>query len=190
MKRAYTRRSYLEKLQMVRDAIPGVAVTTDIIVGFPGETEEDFQETLSLVEKARYDSAFTFQYSPRPMTEAAGFEGHLPKEDVQERYERLTDLQDRIGLERNRAMVETHQEVLVEGSSKKDPDRLTGRTRNNKLVHFPSDGASEGSFRTVMITAAHAHFLDAVVIGAGADVRKRTMSLPLVSSGAGCSSCG
>jgi tRNA-2-methylthio-N6-dimethylallyladenosine synthase len=190
MKRAYTRRSYLDKLQMVRDAIPGVAVSTDIIVGFPGETEEDFQETLSLVDEARYDSAFTFQYSPRPMTQAAEFDGHLSKEVVQERYERLTDLQDRIGLERNREMVQTHQEVLVEGSSKKDPDRLTGRTRNNKLVHFASDGAAEGSFRTVMITGAHSHFLEGTVVGARTEAMRRTMSLPLVSSGAGCNSCG
>jgi tRNA-2-methylthio-N6-dimethylallyladenosine synthase len=190
MKRAYSRRSYLDKVRMVRDAIPGVAVTTDIIVGFPGETEDDFQETLSLVEEARYDSAFTFQYSPRPMTKAIEFEGHLPKEVVQERYDRLTELQERIGLERNLEMVGAIHEVLVEGSSKKDPGRLTGRTRNNKLVHFDSDGAAEGSFRTVAITAAHSHFLEGTVI-AGSDEpgTHRTLTLPLVSTGSGCSSC-
>jgi tRNA-2-methylthio-N6-dimethylallyladenosine synthase len=190
MKRAYTRRSYLEKLEMVRDAIPGVAVTTDIIVGFPAETEEEFGDTLSLVEEARYDSAFTFQYSPRPMTQAASFEGHLPKEVVQERYDRLTELQERIGLERNEEMVGTAQEVLVEGNSKKDPTRLTGRTRNNKLVHFSSDGAAEGSFRTVAITGAHSHFLEGDVVGRREGQGRRGMSLPLVSSSSGCSSCG
>jgi tRNA-2-methylthio-N6-dimethylallyladenosine synthase len=190
MRRAYTRRSYLEKLQMVRDAIPGVAVTTDIIVGFPGETEEDFSETLSLVEEARYDSAFTFQYSPRPMTEAASFEGHLPKEVVQERYNRLTTLQERVGLERNQEMVGSTQELLVEGSSKKDPNRLTGRTRNNKLVHFWSDGADEGSFRSVTITGAHSHFLEGDVTGRRERGRARGLTLPLVSAGSGCSSCG
>jgi tRNA-2-methylthio-N6-dimethylallyladenosine synthase len=191
MKRAYSRRSYLEKVEMVRDAIPGVAVTTDIIVGFPGETEDDFQQTLSLVEEARYDSAFTFQYSPRPMTQAAAFDHHLPKEVVQERYDRLTALQERIGLERNREMVGTKQELLVEGSSKKDRDRLTGRTRNNKLVHFASDGASEGSLRSVAITGAHAHFLEGeVVAGADGPERPGSLKLPLISTGTGCSSCG
>jgi tRNA-2-methylthio-N6-dimethylallyladenosine synthase len=190
MKRAYNRRSYLEKVQMVRDAIPGVAVTTDIIVGFPGEDEEDFCQTLSLVEEARFDSAFTFQYSPRPMTQAASFEGHLSKEVVQERYERLTALQKRIGLECNHEMVGTTHELLVEGSSKKDANRLTGRTRNNKLVHFASDGATEGSFRTVTITGAHAHFLEGDVVGRREGSRTRSLSLPLVSANAACSTCG
>jgi tRNA-2-methylthio-N6-dimethylallyladenosine synthase len=190
MKRAYTRRSYLDKVRMVRDAIPGVAVTTDIIVGFPGETEDDFEQTLSLVEEARYDSAFTFQYSPRPMTAAASFDEQLPKEVVQERYDRLTELQERIGLERNRTMVGTTQEVLVEGSSKKDPDRLTGRTRNNKLVHFTSDGAAEGSFRTVAITGAHSHFLEGDIVGVRAQDARRSLSLPVVSVGASSNSCG
>jgi tRNA-2-methylthio-N6-dimethylallyladenosine synthase len=190
MKRAYTRRSYLEKVRMVRDAIPDVAVTTDIIVGFPGETEDDFEQTLSLVEEARYDSAFTFQYSPRPMTAAASFDEQLPKEVVQERYDRLTELQERIALERNREMIGTTQEVLVEGSSKKDPSRLTGRTRNNKLVHFTTDGAAEGSFRTLAITGAHSHFLEGDIVGARGDSAPRSLSLPLVSAGAACSTCG
>jgi tRNA-2-methylthio-N6-dimethylallyladenosine synthase len=190
MKRAYTRRSYLDKVRMVRDAIPGVAVTTDIIVGFPGETEDDFEQTLSLVQEARYDSAYTFQYSPRPMTAAASYDEQLPKEVVQDRYDRLTEVQERIGLERNDAMVGSTQQVLVEGSSKKDPNRLTGRTRNNKLVHFTSDGAAEGSFREVAITAAHAHFLEGDIVGARAQDVGRSLSLPLVSVGAGCNTCG
>src|SRR5687767_10506726 len=134
---------------MVREAIPDVAVTTDIIVGFPGETETDFAQTLSLVEEARYDAAYTFQYSPRPMTEAANLPDHLPKEVVQERYERLTALQDRITFESNIANVGRTHEVLVEGPSKKDPTKLTGRTRTNKLVHFGSDGADAGALRRV-----------------------------------------
>jgi tRNA-2-methylthio-N6-dimethylallyladenosine synthase len=192
MKRAYSRRRYMEKVAMVRDAIPGVAITTDIIVGFPGETEEDFRDTLEVVEEARYDAAFTFQYSPRPMTEAASFPDQLPKEVVQERYERLTALQDSITLEKNRAEVGRIAEVLVEGPSKKDPGRLTGRTRTNKLVHFPSDGADEGSFRTVEITAAHPHYLSGELTGEqpGGRRRARSLSLPLVTASTqGCASC-
>ncbi|HEX2195822.1 MAG TPA: tRNA (N6-isopentenyl adenosine(37)-C2)-methylthiotransferase MiaB [Actinomycetota bacterium] len=192
MKRAYTRRRYLEKVEMVRAAIPDVAITTDVIVGFPGETEEDFRATLEVVAASQYDGAFTFQYSPRPMTEAASFPDQVPKEVVQERYDRLVELQDSISLSRNRAEVGKVVEVLVEGPSKKDPGRLTGRTRKNKLVHFPSDGAEEGSFRTVTITEAHPHFLSGELAGPQANAARpaRSMALPLVAASApGCAGC-
>jgi tRNA-2-methylthio-N6-dimethylallyladenosine synthase len=181
MKRAYTKAGYLDKVGMVRDAIPGIAITTDIIVGFPGETEEDFRDTLDLAEEVRYDGAYTFQYSPRPMTEAAAFADQIPKEIVQQRYERLVALQERISFERNEESVGRTEEVLVEGLSKKDPAKLTGRTRTNKLVHFPSDGAAEGTLRNVRITEAHSHHLD------GELVDDSRMSLPLAASVAGCS---
>jgi tRNA-2-methylthio-N6-dimethylallyladenosine synthase len=181
MKRAYTKAAYLDKVRMVRDAIPGIAITTDIIVGFPGETEEDFRDTLDLAEEVRYDGAYTFQYSPRPMTEAAAFADQVPKEIVQQRYERLVALQERISFERNEESVGRTEEVLVEGASKKDPAKLTGRTRTNKLVHFPSDGAAEGTLRRVRITDAHPHHLD------GELVDETRMSLPLAGSVAGCS---
>jgi len=190
MKRAYTRKRYLEKIDMVRAAIPDVAITTDIIVGFPGETEEDFQETLSLVAEARYDAAYTFQYSPRPMTEAASMDGHLPKEVVQERYERLVALQEDISAEHNRRAIGTTEQVLVEGVSKKDGDRLTGRTRSNKLVHFRSDGAEPGSFRDVLVTASHPHHLVGDIVGVPRRGRAARLSLPLATTGAGCTSCG
>jgi tRNA-2-methylthio-N6-dimethylallyladenosine synthase len=183
MKRAYTREKYLEKVAMVRAAIPDVAVTTDIIVGFPGETEEDFQQTLDLVAEVRYDAAYTFQYSPRPMTEAADYDKHVPKEVVQERYERLAELQDRITFEHNQAEVGKTHEVLVEGTSKKDPNKLTGRTRTNRLVHFASDGAQDGSFRTVKITAAHSHHLDGDVMGSRGEPARRSLNLPLIATG-------
>jgi tRNA-2-methylthio-N6-dimethylallyladenosine synthase len=191
MKRAYTRRRYLDKVEMVREAIPDVAITTDIIVGFPGETEEDFEETLSLVEEARYDQAYTFQYSPRPMTEAASFDEHLPKEVVQERFERLVELQNAISLEHNKATIGRTEQALVEGPSKKDASRLTGRTRTNKVVHFDSDGAEAGSFRNVRITGARTHHLEGEVIPGGArPVRGGGLSLPLLStSSSGCASC-
>ncbi len=191
MKRAYTRKRYLDKVQMVRDALPEVAISTDIIVGFPGETEADFQETLTLVEEVQYDSAYTFQYSPRPMTEAATYGGQVPKEIVQERYERLTSLQDAISFRRNQRHLDAIEEVIVEGPSKKDPARLSGRTRTNKLVHFDSGPAPEGSFRTVRISKVHPHFLEdsgRAFLRAGAQApvlaaRRRT------SGEATCSSC-
>ncbi|HET7482363.1 MAG TPA: tRNA (N6-isopentenyl adenosine(37)-C2)-methylthiotransferase MiaB [Actinomycetota bacterium] len=188
MKRAYNRARYMEKLAKVRDAIPNVAVTTDIIVGFPGETDDDFFDTLSLVEEARYDGAFTFQYSSRPMTEAADMDGHLPKAIVQDRFDRLVSTQERISYERNVEVVGAVEEVLVEGPSKKDRARATGRTRSNKLVHFDDATAEPGSFCTVAITDAHPHHLEGTKIGLG-DPRRRSMSLPLADSAAGCGSC-
>ena len=123
------------------------------------------------------------------MTEAAEMDGHLPKEVVQERYERLTKLQDSISHERNVAEVGRGHEVVVEGPSKKDPSRVSGRTRTNKLVHFVAGDAVPGSVRSVEITAAHPHFLEGIVTGARTDEPRRTLSLPLVSAGSSCASC-
>jgi tRNA-2-methylthio-N6-dimethylallyladenosine synthase len=141
MRRGYRRRRYLEILANLRAAIPGVAFSTDIIVGFPGETEADFADTLDLVSQARFDSAFTFQYSPRPGTEAATMPDQVPPEVVRDRFQRLLQLQERISLEANRALLGTEAELLVERStSKTDPTRMSGRTRTNKLCHFPAPG--------------------------------------------------
>ena len=141
MRRGYRRRRYLEILANLRAAIPGVAFSTDIIVGFPGETEADFADTLDLVSQARFDSAFTFQYSPRPGTEAATMPDQVPPEVVRDRFQRLLQLQERISLEANRALLGTEVELLVERStSKTDPTRMSGRTRTNKLCHFPAPG--------------------------------------------------
>jgi tRNA-2-methylthio-N6-dimethylallyladenosine synthase len=163
MKRSYSREKYLEKVEMARSLVPGLAITTDIIVGFPGENEEEFEETLSLVEEVRYDSAFTFQYSPRPGTAGALMENQIPKDVVQRRFERLVAAQERISLERNAAQVGREDEVLVEGRSKKDSGRVNGRTRTNKLVHF-TDTAREGEFRRVRITKAAPHHLEGEVL--------------------------
>jgi tRNA-2-methylthio-N6-dimethylallyladenosine synthase len=190
MKRAYTRAKYLEKVRMVRAAIPDVAITTDIIVGFPGETEQEFQDTLTLVEEARYDQAFTFQYSPRPMTAAAELPDHLPKAVVQERFDRLIALQNGISLESNLRMIGNTYEVLVEGPSKKDARRASGRTRTNKLVHFPDDGAPEGSLRTVRVTSARPHHLEGELADGPRRDAPRSMSLPLVTAGTACGACG
>ena len=190
MKRAYTRRRYLDKVKMVRDAIPGVAVTTDIIVGFPGETEGDFQATLEVVDAARFDAAYTFQYSARPMTAAADMPGHLPKEVVQERYDRLVERQEAISLASNEAIVGSTEEVLVEGPSKKNPAKLTGRTRTNRLVHFDGKGTEEGRLASVAIATAHPHFLEGRSEGMGEGRSAARMPLPLAATASGCSAAG
>ncbi|MDQ3660623.1 MAG: tRNA (N6-isopentenyl adenosine(37)-C2)-methylthiotransferase MiaB [Actinomycetota bacterium] len=174
MKRAYTRAKFLDKVDMVRNAIPDVAITTDIIVGFPGETDTEFEDTLSLVAQARFDQAYTFQYSARPMTAAADMPGHLPKEVVQERFERLVALQEEISAERNDRMVGRIEEIVVEGPSKRDPSQKNGRTRTNKLVIFTGEDSPEGSRRSVHITGAGAHHLK------GELVSRPPLRLPVV----------
>jgi tRNA-2-methylthio-N6-dimethylallyladenosine synthase len=164
MRRGYRSRRFLETLAKLRAAIPGVAFSTDIIVGFPGETEADFAATLEVVEAARFDSAFTFQYSPRPGTEAATMPDQVPPEVVRERFQRLLELQERISLEANHALVGTEVELLVERSaSKTDPTRMSGRTRTNKLCHFPAvgtgDGVAPGDLATVRVEQAAPHHL-------------------------------
>ena len=166
MKRSYSRERYLEKIEMARRVIPGLAITTDIIVGFPGETEEDFAKTLSLVEEVGYDAAFTFQYSPRPGTVAGSRMDQLPKAVVQERFDRLLAVQERISLQRNQDQVGGVLEVLVEGPSKKEPGNAAARTRTNKLVHVPNpgDALGEGVFAKVRITAASPHHLQGELV--------------------------
>jgi tRNA-2-methylthio-N6-dimethylallyladenosine synthase len=156
MRRSYRSARYLDWLRHIREAIPDVAVTTDVIVGFPGETEEDFRATLRVVEEARFDAAYTFQYSPRPGTVAAGFEQQVPKHIVQERFDRLVEVQERISLEKSRALEGTVLEVLVEGGGKKGG--LQGRTRTNRVVNFPGS-ASPGEFANVRILKGHPHHL-------------------------------
>jgi len=144
MRRAYRRDSYLAILDNVRAAIPGAAITTDIIVGFPGETEADFADTLDIVRLARFAGAFTFQYSIRPGTPAATMDGQVPAEVVAERYGRLVALVEEITLAENQALVGRGVEVLVaEGEGRKDDAtrRMSGRARDNRLVHFAPDGA-------------------------------------------------
>ena len=166
MRRSYRSKKFLGILDAVREQIPNAAITTDIIVGFPGETEEDFQETLRVVEASRFSSAFTFQYSIRPGTPAATMPGQLPKEVVQERYERLLALQERISLEENHAQIGRTVEVLTAASEgKKDgaTRRFSGRAADNRLVHFAvPEGAEEprpGDAVTTTVTAAAPHFL-------------------------------
>ena len=157
MRRSYRRERYLDWLGRIRDAIPGIAVSTDIIVGFPGETEADFAGTLEVVEAARFDSAYMFQYSPRPGTRAATMDDQVPKEVVQERFERLASLQDAITLERNREQVGRTFEVLVEGAGRKGGSTQS-RTRTNRIVHL-AEPLAPGTFTDAEVTEAAPHHL-------------------------------
>ncbi|WP_393916167.1 tRNA (N6-isopentenyl adenosine(37)-C2)-methylthiotransferase MiaB [Halostreptopolyspora alba] len=169
MRRSYRKERFLGIVRKVREAMPEAAISTDIIVGFPGETEEDFEETLDVVRQARFSMAFTFQYSKRSGTPAAEMEGQLPKEVVQERYERLVKLQDSISAEENRKLVGREVEVLVaEGEGRKDGEhrRLSGRAPDNRLVHFAATGTDgepaeprPGDMATVTITYGAPHHL-------------------------------
>jgi tRNA-2-methylthio-N6-dimethylallyladenosine synthase len=136
MRRTYSRERYLKLVGELRAAIPDLALSTDIIVGFPGETEDDFRETLEVVEEAGFDSAFTFVYSPRAGTDAAAMTSQVPDEVKRERIERLVDLVQRIAAGRNESRVGRVEEVLVEGPSRTDPSVLRGRTRRNTTVNF------------------------------------------------------
>jgi tRNA-2-methylthio-N6-dimethylallyladenosine synthase len=153
MRRTYTRERYLERVAMIRELVPDCAITTDIIVGFPGETEYDFEQTLDVVEQVRYDSAFTFVFSPRRETEAATLPGQLAHEVKRERMDRLIEAVQRIASERAQRFVGRELEVLVEGPGRSDPSRLYGRTRHNKTVHF-AGVAGAGELTSVEILSA------------------------------------
>jgi tRNA-2-methylthio-N6-dimethylallyladenosine synthase len=153
MRRTYTRERYLERVALIREHVPDCALTTDIIVGFPGETEEDFEQTLTLVEEVGYDGAFTFIYSPRRGTEAATLAEQVPHEVKVARMERLVEVVQRRGRQRAERFVGRTLEVLVEGPSRTDPTRLRGRSRHNKVVNFTGLG-SPGELVDVSITAA------------------------------------
>ena len=164
MNRNYTRESYLELARRIRDAVPGIALSTDIIVGFPGETDEDFKGTYDLVERVAFEHAFTFIYSPREGTPAAALGGGVPHEVTRARFDRLAELVRSLSLAANDREVGTVRRVLLEGPSKRDSDVVSGRTPHNRLVHVPLTGelrAEElvGALADVRITAAHPWFL-------------------------------
>ncbi len=148
MRRTYDRERYLDRVALIREHVPDVALTTDIIVGFPGETEEDFAQTLEVVEQVGYDGAFTFVFSPRRGTEAATLtDGLVPHEVKVERMERLVEVVQRRARERAQRFVGRTVEVLVEGPSRTDPERLRGRTRHNKVVNFAGLAARRRAHR-------------------------------------------
>ncbi|MHA7650502.1 tRNA (N6-isopentenyl adenosine(37)-C2)-methylthiotransferase MiaB [Mycobacterium sp. ML4] len=164
MRRSYRAERYLGIIDRVRKAMPHAAITTDLIVGFPGETEEDFAATLDVVARARFAAAFTFQYSPRPGTPAAELPDQLPKAVVQQRYERLVELQEQISLQHNRALVgQTVQLLVATGEGRKDnrTARMSGRARDGRLVHFTAGDqvVRPGDIITVAVTDAAPHHL-------------------------------
>ncbi|MDE0139365.1 MAG: tRNA (N6-isopentenyl adenosine(37)-C2)-methylthiotransferase MiaB [bacterium] len=159
MHRGYKARKFLNRLAMAREVIPDLTVSTDVIVGFPGETEDDFRKTLEVVEEARFDQAYMFLFSARPGTRAAAMtDRFVPDSVAKERFGRLVELQTRIGSERNRRHVGRRMEVLVEGPSKRDPSVATTRSRGNKIVHVEGEFAP-GSLMDVTIERAGAHYL-------------------------------
>jgi tRNA-2-methylthio-N6-dimethylallyladenosine synthase len=182
MHRGYTAERYLERLAAARAAVDDLAVTTDIIVGFPGETDDDFDDTLEVVAAAGYDSAYTFQFSPRPGTEAALLtEQFVAPEVVAARFQRLRAVVERSALLRHEARIGRTEEVLVEGPSRKDPAMLTGRTAQSKLIHFASDmPLRAGSYALVTVTGAAPHHLRGELVEVVAAARHRTR-IPVTS---------
>ncbi|SDK49044.1 tRNA (N6-isopentenyl adenosine(37)-C2)-methylthiotransferase MiaB [Natronincola ferrireducens] len=164
MNRKYTKEGYLELVHKLKKAVPNIAMTTDIIVGFPGETEEDFKDTLDVVEKVRFDSAFTFLYSIREGTPAAKMDEQIDDKMKHERFNRLVAAVNRISGEINQDYMNKEVEVLVEGLSKTDSTKLMGRTRQNKLVNFPGDTSLIGQIVTVKITESKTFSLNGEVI--------------------------
>jgi tRNA-2-methylthio-N6-dimethylallyladenosine synthase len=176
MHRGYTAERYLARIAEARAAVADLAVTTDLIVGFPGETEADFDQTLAVAAAAEYDSAYTFIYSPRPGTEAAEMaERFVDPEVVADRFDRLKVVLERSALARHEARVGRVEEVVVEGPSRKDPTVLTGRTGQNKLVHFAADAPIRvGTYVDVAVTGAAPHFLRGELVGVTAPATHRT----------------
>ena len=161
MRRTYSRERYLRLVEELRAAVPDLALTTDIIVGFPGETEDDFLETIEVVEEVGYDGAFTFVYSPRQGTEAATAPDQVPDELKRERIERLVEVVQRVAQQRNQQRVGRVEEVLVEGASRTDPSLLRGRTRRNTTVNFAGD-TQAGEVADVLIESATSQTLHGV----------------------------
>lgn len=164
MNRKYSREEYLNLVQKLRHAIPDISISTDLIVGFPGETEEDFQETLNLLEEVQFDAAFTFVYNKRTGTPAADMEGQVSEEAKKERIQRLITLQNRMSLQQNQEDVGQVFEVLVEGTSKSDETKLTGRSSSNKIVAFEGDLSLKGKFVKVKISLAKTWHLEGEMV--------------------------
>ena len=183
MHRGYTASKYLTKIEEARRRIVDLAVTTDIIVGFPGETDDDFEKTLEVAAEVQFDNAFTFIYSPRPGTEAADLVDRYVSQDVAaERMERLRQVIERSSLQSNQTRVGHNEEVIVEGRSKRDSSMLSGRTRHNRLLHFPSqDTIRPGSYAQVLVTGARTFNLIGELLEITAPAKHKTR-IPVASS--------
>lgn len=158
MNRRYTKESYLALVDRIRAAVPDISLTTDIIVGFPGETEEDFQDTLDVVRKVRYDSAFTFIYSKRHGTPAAVMEDQVPDDVIQDRFDRLLKIVQEIGRERTARFEGQTKDVLIEHINEKDPSLVTGRMDNNAVVHVKGDASLIGQIVPVHLDSCRGFY--------------------------------
>ncbi|MDD5476088.1 MAG: tRNA (N6-isopentenyl adenosine(37)-C2)-methylthiotransferase MiaB [Syntrophales bacterium] len=167
MKRVYTSEEYLEKIRGLRRRVPSISITTDIIVGFPGESDSDFEKTIDLMEKVRFDNAFSFKYSHRPGTAAESYDGEVEESVKSRRLAILQKLQAEHTLEKNRAMEGGEQEVLVEGISKGSRDDVSGRTRSNKIVNFSGESILAGRLVPVKIVRGYAHSLRGEMLQGG-----------------------
>jgi tRNA-2-methylthio-N6-dimethylallyladenosine synthase len=163
MKRGYTTLEYRSIVRRLRKARPGISLSSDLIVGFPGETDADFAATLKLVEEAGFDGSFSFLYSPRPGTPAAELADATPREEKLERLQRLQQLLERQARSISEAMVGSVQRILVEGPSKKNPQELAGRTANNRVLNFPGSPRLVGSFVNARVTEVRPHSLRGVL---------------------------
>ena len=157
MNRGYTREDYLKRITALRQHCPDIAISADVMVGFPGETADDFDATLALMEEVRFDNLFSFMYSEREGTVAVSFGEKVPEKERNRRLRILQELQDRHTWERNRALVGKDVDVLVDGASKNDPQELTGRTRTNKIVNFSGPPTLRGKTVNLNITGAYLH---------------------------------
>jgi len=172
MNRGYTRQRYLELVDELVETVPGIALSTDLIVGFPGESEADFEETVTAVERVRYDNVFAFRYSRRPGTPAADMADQVPDEVKAQRNTRVLEVAERVGADRRRALEGRVMPVLVDGRSRKDPGEATGRTRCNRVVNFDAHGRElMGRTVPVLVTRALPHSLRGELAGAGAGER-------------------
>ena len=160
MRRGYSCKEYLDRIYRLKDRCPGVALSTDIIVGFPGETDQEFETTLEILEKMEYDEIFAFKYSPRPQTVAAKINfDDVPEETKKSRLQTVLDLQKGISLRKNRQLIGRLEKILFEGESKLNKDRMMGRTRTNKVVNFKASKSLLGKTIDVRITGATANSL-------------------------------
>jgi tRNA-2-methylthio-N6-dimethylallyladenosine synthase len=177
MHRRYTRADYLELVGKIREAVPDINLSTDIIVGFPGETESDFDDTMSVIERIRFGQVFAFGFSPRPRTPAAAYRPRVEPESVSERLQRLFATTDEISLELNRAIVGSTVRVLIDGPSRRDPNHWQGRGDDNRVVNFPKLGPEAvGDLVDVEITRAGAHSMAGQMVGG-------VVRLPVVAAG-------
>jgi tRNA-2-methylthio-N6-dimethylallyladenosine synthase len=159
MNRGYSREAYLEKVARLRQSCPGIALSTDLIVGFPGETEADFEQTLDLVRQAAFEQAFYFKYSPRPQTRAAGLRDQVPSVVAAQRLSRLETLVQELTLKAHERLLGETREVLVEGRSRRSPEQLSGRLRTNQVVNFSGPRELVGRLVQVSLMEAHPHSL-------------------------------